>query len=210
MNSERGTERKMMIRPTGTIIAPPTPGTKRAIVNGISEVDAAHKMEPATKMPMARRKMVRAPKRSATQPQIGMKTPSPSTSLVTAIFNVTGSRPKALAISGIAVTMTLASTLSMNIAQATMRGAAKALMASDMENGRGSLRGGKLGLWHRYHRNDIAECRHWRHFTTIKPEENDDGPGRFAASRHAEDALRKVQGPLDRGPARSLSRVVRT
>jgi hypothetical protein len=33
-----------------------------------------------------------------------------------------------------AVTMTFASTLSMNIAHATMRGATKALMASGMEN----------------------------------------------------------------------------
>jgi hypothetical protein len=37
------------------------------------------------------------------------------------------------------------------------------LMASDMENGRGSLRGGKLGLWHRYHDSDIAKCRDERH-----------------------------------------------
>src|SRR5260370_41223818 len=98
----------------------------------------------------------------------------------------------------------------MKSAQETMRGAAKAVMASDMENERGSLRGGKLGFWHRYHRNDIAACRHRRHFTTIKPEENDDGPGRFSASRHAEDALRKIQGPPDRGPARSLYSVGRT
>jgi len=38
-----------------------------------------------------------------------------------------------------------------------------------MENGRGSLRGGKLGLWHRYHDSDIAACRDERHFATINP-----------------------------------------
>ncbi|MCE4543764.1 MULTISPECIES: hypothetical protein [unclassified Caballeronia] len=53
---------------------------------------------------------------------------------MTATFNVTGSRPKARAISGIAVTITFASTLSMNIAHATMRGAMKALTASGMVN----------------------------------------------------------------------------
>ena len=46
MNSERRTERKMMMRPTGTIIAPPTPCTKRATVNVASESDAAHSSEP--------------------------------------------------------------------------------------------------------------------------------------------------------------------
>ena len=46
MNSERRTERKMMMRPTGTIIAPPTPCTKRATVKVASELDAAHSSEP--------------------------------------------------------------------------------------------------------------------------------------------------------------------
>jgi hypothetical protein len=79
MNSDLGTTRKMMMRPTGTIIAPPTPWMKRAIVKVASELDAAHSSEPATKMPMAVRNTVRAPKRSASQPHTGMKTPSPST-----------------------------------------------------------------------------------------------------------------------------------
>lgn len=91
MNSDFGTDRKMMMRPTGTIIAPPMPCTKRAATNMPSEVDAAHISEPAMKMPMAVRNTVREPKRSATQPQIGMKTPRPITYAVTASLRVMGS-----------------------------------------------------------------------------------------------------------------------
>ncbi len=68
-----------MMRPTGTIIAPPTPCTKRASTSVVSEVEAAHSSEPAMKMMMAARNTVRAPKRSATQPQMGMNTPRPTT-----------------------------------------------------------------------------------------------------------------------------------
>jgi hypothetical protein len=79
MKSERSTTRKMMMRPTGTIIAPPTPWIKRATVNSASDDEAAHISEPATKMPIAVRNTVRAPKRSASQPHTGMNTPRPST-----------------------------------------------------------------------------------------------------------------------------------
>ena len=68
-----------MIRPTGTIIAPPTPCTKRASVKVAREFDAAHSSEPVTKMPIAVRKIVRAPNRSASHPHTGMNTPRPST-----------------------------------------------------------------------------------------------------------------------------------
>ncbi|CAM8771066.1 hypothetical protein NCM_02021 [Burkholderia pseudomallei] len=68
-----------MMRPTGTIIAPPTPCTKRANVKSSRLFDAAHSSEPATKMPIAVRNTVRAPKRSASHPQIGMNTPRPTT-----------------------------------------------------------------------------------------------------------------------------------
>ena len=68
-----------MMRPTGTIIAPPTPWMKRANVSTPRELDAAHISEPTTKMPIAVRNTERALKRSASQPQIGMNTPSPTT-----------------------------------------------------------------------------------------------------------------------------------
>ena len=64
----------MTRRPTGTIIAPPMPWTKRAKTNHASELAIAQSSEPAMKMRMAVRKMVRAPKRSAIQPLTGMKT----------------------------------------------------------------------------------------------------------------------------------------
>ncbi len=61
IRSARGTARKMMMRPTGTIIAPPTPCTKRAKVNSSRLVEAAHISEPTTKMPIAVRNTERAP-----------------------------------------------------------------------------------------------------------------------------------------------------
>ena len=61
MKSDFGSERKMMMRPTGTIIAPPMPCTKRAATNIANDVDAAHSSEPAMKMPIAVRNTVREP-----------------------------------------------------------------------------------------------------------------------------------------------------
>ena len=78
-SSVRGTERKMTMRPTGTIIAPPTPCRKRAATKAGSESEKAQQIDPSMKMQMAERKTVREPKRSATQPQTGMNTPSPTT-----------------------------------------------------------------------------------------------------------------------------------
>ncbi|GLZ22378.1 hypothetical protein Bpla01_59070 [Burkholderia plantarii] len=54
-----------------------------------------------------------------------MNTPSPTTYAVIAMLRVTGLWPKARAIAGNAVTMMLASTVSMNNAQATISGAMK-------------------------------------------------------------------------------------
>ena len=79
MNSDLGTARNIRMRPTGTIIAPPTPWMKRASTSVVSDVAAAHNSDPTTKTAMAARKTVRAPKRSATQPQMGMNTPRPTT-----------------------------------------------------------------------------------------------------------------------------------
>jgi hypothetical protein len=77
------------------------------------------------KMPIAVRNTVREPKRSATQPQIGMKTPRPMTYAVTASLRVMGSWPRSRARTGSDVTMTVPSTFSMNIAHATISGTMK-------------------------------------------------------------------------------------
>ena len=61
-------------RPTGVIIAPPTPCTMRAMTNSVSDPEAAQPMEPATNTAMAVRNTVRAPNRSAVQPLMGMNT----------------------------------------------------------------------------------------------------------------------------------------
>ena len=65
---------RTMIRPTGTIIAPPKPCAIRAATNWGSECEQPHSTEPIVKMTIAVRKTVRAPNRSAIQPLIGMKT----------------------------------------------------------------------------------------------------------------------------------------
>ena len=75
-SSAFGTERRMMSRPTGTIIAPPTPWTSRQAANDFSERENAQPMEAAMNTASAVRKVVRAPSRSATQPLIGTNTAS--------------------------------------------------------------------------------------------------------------------------------------
>ena len=68
------TLRRITRRPTGTIIAPPMPWTMRPAMISPIELDRPQKIEPATNVTMARQKMLRAPKRSASQPEAGMKT----------------------------------------------------------------------------------------------------------------------------------------
>ena len=58
-------------RPTGVIIAPPQPWTMRAATNCGSVLDRPHRIEPSMKTTMAARNTVRAPKRSAAQPEAG-------------------------------------------------------------------------------------------------------------------------------------------
>ena len=72
------TARTMMSRPTGVIIAPPMPWKTRASTNWSSEREAAQPIEPSTKTQMAKRKTLRAPKRSAVQPLAGMQMASES------------------------------------------------------------------------------------------------------------------------------------
>ncbi len=77
-SSALATLRNRTSRPTGTIIAPPMPCTKRAATIHSSDVAAAHPSEPSRNTPIALMKVGLAPKRSATQPLIGMNTASAS------------------------------------------------------------------------------------------------------------------------------------
>ena len=63
-------------RPTGTIIAPPIPCTKRPATSCPSPSLAAHPSEPSRNTAIAATKVRRAPNRSATQPLTGMNTAS--------------------------------------------------------------------------------------------------------------------------------------
>ena len=69
----RGVERTSTSLPTGVIIAPPMPCRKRAPTNSASEPATAQATEPQTKTPIAIRNTRFAPKRSAIQPETGMK-----------------------------------------------------------------------------------------------------------------------------------------
>ncbi len=73
-SSSRGTARITTMRPTGTIMAPPTPCTARQVTNSLSEPEKAHPIEAPMNTSSAARKVVRAPTRSATQPLTGMNT----------------------------------------------------------------------------------------------------------------------------------------
>ncbi len=72
------TVRSSTRRPTGTIIAPPRPWNTRAAIRVESEDEAPHRIEPSVKTTIALQNTVRAPKRSATQPEAGMNTASVS------------------------------------------------------------------------------------------------------------------------------------
>ena len=74
INSDFGTVFSMTSRPTGTIIAPPMPCSRRAPTRKPSEWAAPHSIELAVNTAMAAANTERAPKRSATQPLTGMNT----------------------------------------------------------------------------------------------------------------------------------------
>lgn len=69
----RGVERTRTSRAIGVIIEPPMPCRNRASTNVSSEFKNAQAIEPTTKTIIATRKTFVAPKRSATQPESGMK-----------------------------------------------------------------------------------------------------------------------------------------
>ncbi len=109
-------------RPTGTIIAPPMPCTMRPNTIAPIEWEKPHRIEPDVKVAIASTKMIRAPNRSASQPEVGMKIASASRYEVSASFRWIGLTPKSTAIAGSAVDSTVESRFSMNSAQATIRG----------------------------------------------------------------------------------------
>ncbi len=114
--------RTMIRRPTGVIMAPPTPCAMRAATNSDSVCEAAQQIEPSTNTPMAVRNTLRAPKRSAVQPLAGIKMASDNRYDVTASFSASGLVPSARAIAGSDVAITVESMLSMNRAVATIKG----------------------------------------------------------------------------------------
>ena len=75
-SSRLSTVRTRISRATGVIMAPPTPSTMRAITNWVSDCDSAQPIEPEMNTRMARRNTLRAPKRSAVQPDTGRNTAS--------------------------------------------------------------------------------------------------------------------------------------
>src|SRR4051812_7854457 len=120
-------ERSSTSRPTGVIIAPPTPCTMRAMTKWVTEEDNAQPTDPTMKTAMARLNTMRAPKRSAVQPLAGMNTASDSRYEVIASFNVSGLVPISAAIAGSEVAITVESMFSMNRAVATMSGIRRSL-----------------------------------------------------------------------------------
>ena len=73
-SSDFGTERSRMMRPTGTIMAPPMPCRARAATSPPSDPADPQATEPMVNTVIASRKMSLAPKRSAIQPLMGMNT----------------------------------------------------------------------------------------------------------------------------------------
>ena len=59
-------------RPTGDIIAPPTPCSMRAATSSGRFCDRPHRIEPRVNRPIAARNTVRLPNRSAILPLAGM------------------------------------------------------------------------------------------------------------------------------------------
>ena len=64
----------MVMRPTGTIMAPPIPCRTRQATSIVMLVEMPHSSEPREKTAIAEPNTLRVPKRSAIQPLIGMKT----------------------------------------------------------------------------------------------------------------------------------------
>ncbi len=73
-SSRFGTDLRITRRPTGTIMAPPIPWMTRASTSEPIEPEKPQRIEPVVKVAIASRKTLRAPCRSASQPEAGRKT----------------------------------------------------------------------------------------------------------------------------------------
>src|SRR5215472_12858049 len=120
MSSDFSTLRNRTSRPTGTIMAPPSPCSTRAAVSSAALPDSPHRIEPKVNSAMAARKMVRPPKRSGAQPDTGTNTARLSRYAVTATLRRTGSACSETAICGSAVVITVESICCMMIAEPTI------------------------------------------------------------------------------------------
>ena len=119
-------------RPTGTIMAPPMPCRMRAPTRNGSVSARPHSTEPKVNTRIAARNTVRAPKRSAIHPLMGMNTARLSRYDVRATFIRTGSSPNARAMVGNAVEITVLSRFCMNSAQATISAVVRARLGPMM------------------------------------------------------------------------------
>src|SRR6185295_10206950 len=99
-SSDFGIVRSSTSRPTGTIIAPPMPCTNRPATSVPSESLSAQPTEPSRNTAIADTNVVRAPKRSATQPLTGTKTASANKYVVSASFSAIGTVRRSTAIAG--------------------------------------------------------------------------------------------------------------
>src|ERR1700687_1616104 len=149
-------ERSSTSRPTGVLIAPPTPCRMRAITKWVTEEDSAQPTDPTMNTATARLNTMRAPKRSAVQPLAGINTASDSRYEVIASFSVSGLVPISAAIAGSEVAMTVESMFSMNRAVATMSGIRRSFF---IENRGKGWKGAGGGLYHPLVTQAIAEPR---------------------------------------------------
>ncbi len=118
-SSDLAVVRSTTSRPTGTISAPPAPWSTRATVSIGRLVATAQPTEARVKIATAVVKIRRAPKRSVSQPLIGMSTATVSTYEVTATFTAIGETSRLSAMCGAAGAITVPSRISMNSAPAT-------------------------------------------------------------------------------------------
>ncbi|MNE60898.1 hypothetical protein D3C80_1560740 [compost metagenome] len=122
--------RSRMICPTGTISAPLAPWQKRASDSCSSEADAAQAREQSMNRQMAVMNTRRGPKRSASQPLMGMKRAAASRYNDTMRFMRTLASPKSVAICVRAVSTAVESRSSMNRAQPIIIGTLRSSGAS--------------------------------------------------------------------------------
>ena len=138
-SSDFDTARSMTSRPTGDIMAPPTPCSMRAATRKPSVGACAQAIEPTVNNAIAARNTVRDPKRSASRPLAGMNIASVSRYDVSATFMCSGLALKLFAIVGSAVASTVPSSCSMNIALATMSETVRALARRGAGSADGSV-----------------------------------------------------------------------